>query len=131
MENNDQISYFGPHLMIDGYQGNQEKLGDLRLVFKLLNDLPGLVGMHKITAPYAFIYDGGQKPEDWGITGSVIIAESHICVHTFPTKGFVSFDIYSCKVFDREIVTKYFKEIFELQDMEINFVERGKKFSKT
>ncbi|MFA5021831.1 MAG: S-adenosylmethionine decarboxylase [Patescibacteria group bacterium] len=131
MENNESINYFGPHLMVDGYKGNQEKLGDMRLVFKVLNELPGLIDMHKISAPYVFIYDGGQKPEDWGVTGSVIIAESHICIHTFPNKGFVSFDVYSCKTFNKEVAIKYFKDTFELQELEINFVQRGKQFAKT
>ena len=80
---------FGPHLMLDLRQCNQEKLKDYNLVFNVLQDLPGEIGMTKITQPYVFPYSG-LIPEDKGITGTVIIAESHISIHTFQEKDYCS-----------------------------------------
>ena len=44
----------------------------------------------------------GPNPNDNGISGFVIIAESHISVHTFPGRDYVNIDIFSCKSFDHE-----------------------------
>ena len=57
--------------------------------------------MTKVTEPAVHTYHGPQ-PQDWGVSGFVIIAESHISVHTFPDRGHVNVDIFSCKEFDAE-----------------------------
>ncbi|MEO0814400.1 MAG: adenosylmethionine decarboxylase, partial [Myxococcota bacterium] len=31
-----------------------------------------------------------------GVSGSVVIAESHLSIHTWPENGYVSVDIYTC-----------------------------------
>ncbi|OGY45294.1 MAG: S-adenosylmethionine decarboxylase proenzyme [Candidatus Buchananbacteria bacterium RIFCSPHIGHO2_01_FULL_39_14] len=124
-------NYFGPHLMLEGYGCDRKKLLDMRRVFKFLNNLPNLIGMHKISTPYVIDYDGGEKPKDWGFSGMVLIAESHISIHTFPEKNFVSIDVYSCKIFSKEKVVKIFKQYFSPKSVEINLVIRGKKFEKT
>ena len=55
--------------------------------------------------------------------------ESHISVHTFPARGFVSVDVYSCKNgLNTELISEYFTEKFGLKDLETNFVKRGTKY---
>ena len=79
---------FGPHLMLDLNQCNPECLNSIDHCFKLLNELPDHIGMTKITMPHVFPYEG-LVPEDKGITGTVIIAESHLSIHTFPLKEYI------------------------------------------
>jgi len=74
--------------------------------------------------PYVFKYSG-VKPEDWGLSGFVLIAESHISIHTFPEKNFVSVDIFSCKGFDAEFAAGYLKKAFEMAKMESRLLDRG------
>lgn len=33
-----------------------------------------------------------------GVTGVVLLAESHIAIHTWPEKGYLTLDIYVCNV---------------------------------
>ncbi|MDH4228452.1 MAG: adenosylmethionine decarboxylase [Nitrospirota bacterium] len=35
-------------------------------------------------------------PGEGGVTGTVILAESHLCLHTWPEHGYVSLDVYVC-----------------------------------
>jgi S-adenosylmethionine decarboxylase len=65
------------HLTIDGYGGNREKLSSEEVVRSLLDCYPSEINLTKISEPFVLNYTG-EKPEDWGITGFVIIAESHI-----------------------------------------------------
>jgi len=118
---------FGPHLMLDMTQCNQEKLKDYDFVFSILNDLPEKIGMTKITQPYVFPYSG-LVPEDKGITGTVIIAESHISIHTFQEKDYCFVDVFSCKDFDVDLAAEYLIEAFESKKYEKNIVLRGKDF---
>ncbi|MDQ6621036.1 MAG: adenosylmethionine decarboxylase [Pseudomonadota bacterium] len=36
--------------------------------------------------------------EPQGVTGTVLLAESHLAVHTWPEHGFVSVDVYVCNL---------------------------------
>jgi S-adenosylmethionine decarboxylase len=85
--------------------------------------------MTPITQPYVFPYSG-LVPEDKGITGIVIIAESHISVHSFEDKGYCFIDIFSCKDFDVERAIEITKNLFKPEDCEINIVARGKDFPR-
>ncbi len=120
---------FGPHLMMDGYGCDKRKLQDLNLIYRLLDELPTRIGMTKIMPPYVFKYSG-LRPEDWGLSGFVLIAESHISIHTFPEKNFVSVDIFSCKEFDAEFAAGYFKVAFGMAKVESTVLDRGTEFPK-
>ena len=120
---------FGPHLMLDGYGCDKAKLQDLNLVYRILDELPTRIGMTKIMPPYVFKYSG-VRPEDWGLSGFVLIAESHISIHTFPEKSFVSVDIFSCKAFDADFAAAYFKQEFEMEKVECTVLDRGTEFPK-
>lgn len=118
---------FGPHLMLDLSECNSGKLCDYGHIFNILNDLPTKIGMTKITQPYVFPYSG-LVPEDKGITGTVIIAESHISIHTFQEKDYVFVDVFSCKDFDVDYAAECIINAFESKDYDKFVVQRGKDF---
>ena len=120
---------FGPHLTLDLYGCSKKKLKEVGFVYNFLDEMPGLVGMTKIMPPYTFSYSG-LKPEDWGVSGIVLIAESHISIHTFPEKGYASVDIFSCKDFDVEQATDVIVSKLEAKTYEKNFFSRGRHFPK-
>src|SRR5215475_2057767 len=72
---------FGPHLIIDGSRCDTRKLADRILVEQVLSDYPAAIGMTKIGGPYMFEYQA-PDPAYSGISGIVVIAESHIAIHT-------------------------------------------------
>lgn len=121
---------FGLHLTLDGYNGQKEKLSSLTFVRNTLNTLPKLLKMRKISPVKVIWYDGGAKPQDCGVSGYVLIAESHISIHTFPEKLFFTADVYSCKEFDTEKTVKFFENRFGLKNLEINVIKRGLKFPR-
>jgi S-adenosylmethionine decarboxylase len=112
------------HVIIDGYGGDPTKLSDENVVRVILDQYPDMMGMTKITQPKVLEYRG-TKPEDWGVSGYVMIAESHISMHTFPERGLVWADIFSCKDFDAAPVLEDFKRRFGLQDMDVRTLERN------
>ena len=89
---------FGKHVLLDLNECNDTALNSIDICFEFLNTLPDQISMTKITQPYVFPYEG-KVPDDKGITGMVIIAESHISIHTFPIKNYCFIDIFSCRAF--------------------------------
>ncbi|MFO7601034.1 MAG: S-adenosylmethionine decarboxylase [Candidatus Desulfacyla sp.] len=127
---NRTIYGYGPHLMLDLGECNPDILNDLDACFNLLNDLPEKIGMTKITQPYVFRYNA-RIPEDAGITGVTIIAESHISLHTYPYKNFVFVDLFSCKPFDVESAKDHIIRFFQSKSPSVYTYERGQQFPVT
>jgi S-adenosylmethionine decarboxylase len=112
------------HITIDGFGGNPAQLASEALVRELLDRYPDEIGMTKISDPHVFEYRG-EKPEDWGVSGFVLIAESHIAVHTFPEHRQVWVDIFSCKGFDETPAIDRIVDAFSLEQTRIHKLERG------
>ena len=112
--------------MIDGYGGSENKLNDKDLVRKCLDELPDRLEMKVLANPEVYFAKPNDKKDPGGWTGFVVIAESHISIHTFPKRGFLSADIYTCKNnMDKKVIINFMKDAFELQSVETNFVKRG------
>lgn len=116
------------HLIVDGYGADSEKLKDADLIHRFLDEYPSAIGMTKIVPPQVYTYHG-KKPEDWGVSGFVIIAESHISIHTFPDRRYVNIDIFSCKDFDPASSLDDVKETFSLQEVKVWTLERGLEYT--
>ncbi|MBI5699812.1 adenosylmethionine decarboxylase [Candidatus Saganbacteria bacterium] len=120
---------FGPHLMLDCYGCSKEKLSDMDMIFDTLDKFPAKIGMHKIMPPYVFKYHG-VVPDEWGVSGVVLIAESHLTIHTFPDKEHAFIDIFSCKDFDTNYAINYMTNLFEAREHEIQLSSRGSEFPR-
>ena len=121
--------HFGEHLTIDGYGGDKGKLNDENLVKLCLQELPEKLGMKILGGPVVYLAEGNDVKDPGGWSGFVVITESHISIHTFPDRGFVSIDVYTCKNgLDIDFVLNYFKEKFDLKDIETNFIKRGTRY---
>jgi S-adenosylmethionine decarboxylase len=91
------MKHFGEHLTIDGYGGSLERLSDKSIVLKTLQELPRILSMHALSDAQVFEAKGNEKKDPGGWSGYVIIMESHISLHTFPKRGFLSADVYTCQ----------------------------------
>ena len=112
------------HLLIDGYGGQDETLSDPKFLREFLDSFPSAIGMTKISTPSVIEYKA-PTPADSGLSGFVIIAESHISAHTFPQRNYVNIDIFSCKAFDAASVLNEIKSHFRLHKVNSWIVERG------
>ena len=112
------------HLIIDGYGGEPVKMWDEEILRSFLAEYPSVLGMTTLCEPQVLTYNC-PKAEDSGVTGFVIIAESHISIHTFPHRNFVSVDVYSCKAFDHDRALRDIKELFSLTEVRTWVLHRG------
>ncbi len=112
------------HLVIDGYGCDPGQLADMEHVRRFLDAYPDAIGMTKISVPSVQTYRG-PVPEDWGVSGFVIIAESHISVHTFPDRAYVNVDVFSCKEFDAERALEEIRALFTMTKSNHWVLNRG------
>ena len=119
------MSEFGLHVTIDASGCNKRKLPSVTLVYDILNKLPAKIGMTKMTLPYVVKWMDKFASGTEGVSGFVMIAESHISIHTFPDQDYVFMDIFSCKQFDAEKAIKFLVDAFEATKYERHILKRG------
>ena len=112
------------HLLIDGYGGDVQRMQDREILLRFLDEYPSALGMHKLCEPSLLYYDA-PEPGDSGLSAFVIIAESHISVHTFPQRSYINMDIFSCRSFDHQRALQDVKDLFLLQHVKSWVVDRG------
>ena len=121
---------FGWHLTLDGYGGDPARLGNPALVRTWLDALPDALGMTKLIEPCLVEVGARNEKDPGGITGFVLIAQSHLSVHTFPRRGFVSADVFTCQDdLDHESIRQSLIETFRLGDVESNLIPRGTRYA--
>lgn len=111
------------HLLIDGYSSDQTILRDEDFLRSWLESYPGRIGMTRISPPYVVKYVGPVL-SDWGISGFVFIAESHIGIHTFVERNYVNIDVFSCKDFDVAKAVEDFRDGFRLEKLRTCVMDR-------
>ena len=121
--------HFGEHITIDGYGGSYELLNDRENVVSCFTELLDILQMHPLCEPVILEAPDNQIKDPGGWSGYVVIAESHISIHTFPKRRFVSIDVYTCRNgMDEKVICNYFKNKFSLEELETNFIKRGLKY---
>lgn len=123
---------FGVHITLDGYNGCPARLSDFDHIKQCLSELPTQLGMHKLVEPTVLEVGELSLKDPGGITGFVLIAESHISIHTFPRRGFLSADVYTCQgTLKKQWIRSFFARSFGLKDIETNYLIRGSCYPKS
>jgi S-adenosylmethionine decarboxylase len=107
----------GIHLLVNLYGCPKEKLEKSDVVLGLLNDIVSEANLNKVG-------EQSHQFEPFGATAVVLLAESHISIHTWPENGSAAVDIFCCategdvdKVFD-VLVEKFKPQTFDKKRVE-------------
>lgn len=120
---------FGVHYMLDGYGASPESLKDINRLTSLLTTLPEEMGMHTISEPVVVEVGEKNEKDPGGISGFVMIAESHLSFHTFPNRGFATIDVYTCQNdLDTEALSQKLVAAFGFTEKEEHVIKRGTKY---
>jgi len=68
----------------------------------------------------------------YGVSGVVIISESHLAIHTWPELGYAAVDLFTCgDKCDPKVAYEYLKEKFHCQNANFSELMRGVLNKKT
>lgn len=83
------MNALGTHILLELKECNEELLNDLAYVRQTLIRVAREV--HATVIGESF-----HKFQPQGITGILAIAESHICIHTWPEHRYAAVDVFTC-----------------------------------
>ena len=117
--------------MLALWRCDKKKLTDLKHVYFLLDSLPEQINMTKIAPPQVISFPGKEGSFDkGGISAFVLIAESHITIHTFEEQEHAFVDIFSCKEFNIDKAIKILIGAFDAKSYKKRVTDRGEEFPK-
>lgn len=109
----------GTHLLVELRDCNAETLKDLSAVKE------ALVAAAK-EAKATIIDVSFHEFNPFGISGMVVIAESHLSIHTWPEYSYAAVDIFTCgDTIKPEIAAQYLIALFESRNPSLVEVKRG------
>lgn len=109
----------GQHILAEFYECNADKLNDVAFLEKTFNDAANLAEatiVKSVFHPFSPV----------GVTGVVVIMESHISIHTWPEFGYAAVDFFTCSdQMNYQKAYNYLVEILESKNHFAEKVERG------
>ncbi len=79
----------GRHLLVELYDCDKKIINDVKAVENILTEATIKVGATILDVSF-------HTFNPHGVSGVIVIAESHLAIHTWPEYGFASIDIYTC-----------------------------------
>ncbi len=114
-----EMHTLGRHFIVELSKCNASKLNDLAGVRSILSQ--AAIEANTEIKELAFHHFYPQ-----GVSGVVVIAESHLSVHTWPENGYVALDIYTCGETANPVKAfEYISKAFQAGGMQVTEIIRG------
>lgn len=109
----------GNHLIIELYECHSETINDVQSVEEKLVEAVNISGANVVQSVI-------HKFNPHGISGVVVIEESHFSVHTWPEYGYCALDIFTCgDEIDCHSALQYLKKEFQAKHLSVTEMKRG------
>ena len=109
----------GTHLLLEMRECNSKNLGSLEFVTNAMKNAA-------LEAKATIVEVAFHEFSPFGISGMVVIAESHLAIHTWPEYGYAAVDVFTCgDLIKPQVAAKFLIEKFECKNPSIVEMKRG------
>jgi len=113
------MNYLGNHLLIELYDCDTNSINDVRKIEKLLLKSVKISGATALNSTF-------HKFSPHGVSGIVVISESHFSIHTWPEYGYCALDIFTCGTeIKSEKALDFLKKELGVGSISVTEVKRG------
>lgn len=113
------ITNLGRHILAEFYNCNSNVLNNVELIEKSMKDAAVECGATVIESKFHMF-------SPYGVSGVVIISESHLAIHTWPEFGYAAVDLFTCgDECDPLVAYEYLKENFSAGKAIYTELKRG------
>ena len=108
----------GRHLLAEFYDCEADALNDPGQIERLMNEAARLSGATVVQSVFHMF-----SPH--GVSGVVVVEESHLAVHTWPEHSYAAVDYFSCGEVDCDAAVRYLAEHLAPSRVKTKEVPRG------
>jgi S-adenosylmethionine decarboxylase len=114
-----ELKILGRHLIVEYTDCDKRLLDNVRLLEKHVNEAVRRAGATIVRSVF-------HRYAPQGVSGVVVIAESHISIHTWPEYGYAAVDFFTCgEAVDPFKAQEYMKEKLGAKSAHVNELKRG------
>jgi len=111
--------YLGRHILAEFFDCDSNILNNLELIEKNMTQAATECGAHIVQSCFHMF-----SPH--GVSGVVIISESHLAIHTWPELGYAAVDLFTCgENCDPKIAYDFLKKAFSSKSGSYSELRRG------
>ena len=108
----------GTHVLAELFGVRKDKLAEVSVVRELMHEIMRDSGFSAVGETF-------HQFEPHGVTGIILLSESHFSIHTWPEKEMLAADIFSCSGRENALkALKLLKSRFEPKKIKQKIVER-------
>jgi S-adenosylmethionine decarboxylase len=113
------MDYLGNHLLVELYECDSKKLNDLGKLEMVLEEAVRISGATALKTSF-------HQFAPQGVSGVIIIAESHFTIHTWPEYGYAALDIFTCgQSVDSQKALDYIEKELNVKTVSVTEMRRG------
>jgi S-adenosylmethionine decarboxylase proenzyme len=112
------MAIHGTHLLIDFYGCDSVLLNDPTRLEWILVRAAQLAGAGVLQGLF-------HRFEPGGVTGVLLLSESHLAIHTWPDQAFAAADLFTCGAADPHRAVEFLKEGLKAAKAVVNQQARG------
>ena len=109
---------YGRHLLVEYNGCNQEILNNIRIIEELLREAA-------VKAQATVVASVFHPFLPQGVTGVVVVEESHLSIHTWPEHGYAAVDFYTCGDCSPEKAHEFLFRALQAETADIMKIDRG------
>ncbi len=112
-------SYLGRHVLAEFFDCDPNILNNVELVEKFMTEAAVECGATVVEKCFHMF-----SPH--GVSGVVIISESHLAIHTWPELGYAAVDLFTCgESCDPKVAYQFLKKLFRSGNSNFSELKRG------
>lgn len=108
----------GTHFIVEAAGCSKEIISDPKRIEQIFTNAAKRANM-TVKASHFFRFN------PTGVSGAVIVAESHISIHTWPEEGYAAIDVYTCGKSDPERAVDYILKEIGAKHAHVSEIRRG------
>jgi S-adenosylmethionine decarboxylase len=113
------LNALGKHVIAEFYDCDYETINNHELVEDIMLKSVDLSGATTIKSVF-------HRFSPYGVSGVVVVSESHFAIHTWPEYGYCAVDVFTCgDLIDNQAALDYLKEKFGSKSISVVEMKRG------
>ncbi len=111
-------SPLGVHYLAEFHKCDRSALDNTELISEMMLEAVKISGATLIQPFF-------HKFSPQGVSGIVVVAESHFAIHTWPEHNYAAVDLFSCGEFGYDIALMHIRHQIKSQEYSVTKIERG------
>lgn len=114
-----KLETLGRQILVEFYNCNEEIMANPELIEKYMNEAARIANATIVNSVFHHF-------NPYGVSGAVIISESHLAIHTWPEYGYAAVDVFTCgSTINPWTAFDYLEKVFEAERSESTEIPRG------